>query len=299
MLLADGSTRSRTVRFGRHTVIGASVAVFIVVTLVTIGASRLIAGYMTRQAMASVVDENRNLQRQIGTLSQRFTQVQDHISTLARRDDALRLLADMPPLDSDVREVGVGGAVAPNSGIGSGNPEFAYPMVDIDKLEREIQLQEQSYAQIEDRIKDRLDLFNHTPSIRPMDKGYYTSSFGVRKDPLNGRRAMHNGLDISVERGTPVMATADGTVVFAKATPGLGKLVVIDHGYGFRTAYGHLSVINVSKGQSIKRGQKVALSGATGRSTGPHLHYEVHVNDRPVDPRDFFMDGSDDVYSLK
>ncbi len=299
MLLADGSTKSRTLRLTRRLVIAGCIAVFVLGTLVTIGTGRVIAGFMTRQAMASVLEENRTLQRQIGGFTEKFERVQSEMSVLAKSDDVLRLLADMPPLDSDVREVGVGGAVVPNAGIGSVNPEAELLTVDIDKLEREIQLQMLSYAEIEDRIKDRKSLIDHTPSIRPMDKGYFTSSFGNRKDPMNGRKTFHNGLDISVERGTPVMSTAEGTILFAKATPGLGKLVVVDHGYGFRTAYGHLSNISVSKGQTVKRGQRIGLSGSSGRSTGPHLHYEVHVNDKPVDPRDFFLDGSDDLFSIK
>ncbi len=299
MLVADGSTKMRSMRMSRRVVVVGSVALFVLVTLTTIGTSRLIAKYMTRQAMSSVLEENRTLHQQIGGLTERFDEVQGEMLSLAKSDDALRLLADLPRIDLDVRAVGVGGTVAPNSDLGSSNPDVDYLTLDLDKLEREIQLQKESYIEIESRIKDRQDLINHTPSIRPTDKGYFTSGYGIRKDPFNGRPTHHNGLDISVERGTPIVSTADGSVIFAKATPGLGKLIVVDHGYGFRTAYGHLSSINVNKGQTVKRGQKMGLTGSSGRSTAPHLHYEVHVNDHVVDPRDFFLDGSEDIATLR
>lgn len=299
MILADNSTKMRALRFTHRTIIGGSIVAVILIGLFNAFTSRLVAGYMTRNAMSTVLAENRSLHNQIGGLSSRLDQVQNAMSTLAQSDDQLRLLADMPRLDKDIREVGVGGVAVPNTGIDSENPELQFLVLNLDKLEREIQLQKESYAEIESRIKDRRDLITHTPSIRPVTKGYLSSNFGYRPDPFTGKKRHHNGLDISVERGTPVSATADGTVIFAKATPGLGKLVIVDHGYGFRTAYGHLSVINVNKGQRIERGQKIGLTGSTGRSTAPHLHYEVHVNGNPVDPRDFFFEGSDDIATMK
>ncbi len=299
MLLADSSSKQRTMRFTRRTIVVGTIVALLAISAITIGTSRLIAGFLTRGAMSSVLEENRTLHLQIGGLTERLDRVQQDMKSLAISDDQLRLLADMPRLDVDVRAVGVGGAVAPDAGLDATNPDVGYLVPNLDKLEREILLQRDSYAKIENRMKERQDLIGHTPSIRPIDKGYYSSGFGIRKDPFNGRRAHHNGLDISVERGTPVMATAAGSIIFAKATPGLGKLIVIDHGYGFRTAYGHLSSIHVNKGQLIKRGQKIGLTGATGRSTAPHLHYEVHVNGHAVDPYDFFLDGTEDIAALK
>jgi murein DD-endopeptidase MepM/ murein hydrolase activator NlpD len=294
----DGSTRMRGVRFSRQVIIiGASISVVFLLAL-TYGASRLLAGFMTRQAMSQVLDENQALQLQISGIEARLGDVNEQLTSLAATDDHLRLITDMPRIDKDVREVGVGGAATPASDYGLQDPKSRQAAVDLEKIEREIRLQKDSFAEIESRIGEHQELILHTPSIRPVEGGYISSGFGRRKDPFNGRSAFHMGVDISVERGTPVHSTADGRVVFAKASPGLGNLVIVDHGFGFISAYGHLSRILVSKGQTIERGQKIALTGNTGRSTAPHLHYEVHVNGDPVDPRDFFFDDNESLAAL-
>jgi murein DD-endopeptidase MepM/ murein hydrolase activator NlpD len=158
------------------------------------------------------------------------------------------------------------------------------------KMDREIKLQQSSFVEIKDQFESKKDLIAHTPSIRPVEGGYFSSGFGKRRDPFNGRWEIHSGLDISVGRGTPVCATADGEVVFAKRTPGLGNLVIVDHGYGFTTAYGHMSRFNVGLGARVTRGQKIGEVGNTGRSTAPHLHYQVSVMDNAVDPRDYIFE---------
>jgi murein DD-endopeptidase MepM/ murein hydrolase activator NlpD len=120
--------------------------------------------------------------------------------------------------------------------------------------------------------------------------GYFTSGFGVRRSPFGGKNKMHEGLDIANRPGTPIRAPADGTVVFADTKSGYGQTVVIDHGYGLETLYGHTRQILVHKGQKVRRGDVVALLGSTGRSTGPHVHYEVRVHGTPVDPLSYILE---------
>ncbi len=120
--------------------------------------------------------------------------------------------------------------------------------------------------------------------------GYYTSGFGIRSAPLGGRVKMHEGLDIANEIGTSVYAPAEGTVVYADVKPGYGKTIIIDHGYGLETWYAHTSKMNVRTGQKISRGQLIAQIGNTGRSTGPHLHYEVRFHGTPVDPLTYILE---------
>ena len=117
-----------------------------------------------------------------------------------------------------------------------------------------------------------------------------TSDFGTRMDPYTAERKMHQGMDIATPHGQPVYAPSDGTVVFAGNEGGYGKVLVMDHGYGVKTRYGHLSEIHVRLGQRVSRGDKVASVGNTGRSTGPHLHYEVRVNGIPENPRKFILE---------
>ena len=271
------------------------IAVSLLFIALTYGTSRLLAGYITRGAMSQVLDENSALRRQLEGMDARLVSVNRQLTELASSDDHLRLIADLPRIDQDTRDVGVGGAASSSAEYGVRDPKARALVADLSKIEREIRLQKDSFAEIEERMSGRADLLAHTPAIRPVNGGYIGSRFGHRTDPINGRPAFHQGIDITIDRGAPIMATADGKVLFAQQSPGLGKLVIIDHGYGFRTAYGHLSRILVNRGQTIKRGQKIALSGATGRVTGPHLHYEVHVNGKPVDPLDFFFDDNESL----
>jgi murein DD-endopeptidase MepM/ murein hydrolase activator NlpD len=135
---------------------------------------------------------------------------------------------------------------------------------------------------------DILNLAN-APSLWPI-VGPVTSSFGERQDPFNGEGAFHAGIDISSSFGTPVRATADGTVEMADRASGYGREVVIDHGYGVKTLYGHLSGFAVTEGQEVTRGQIIGYVGMSGRSTGPHLHYEVRIRNTPVNPHKYLRE---------
>jgi murein DD-endopeptidase MepM/ murein hydrolase activator NlpD len=127
---------------------------------------------------------------------------------------------------------------------------------------------------------------NSAPSIWPVE-GIVTGSFGERIDPFNGEGAFHSGVDISAPYGTPVIAPADGIVAFADFMGGYGRAIVVDHGHGITTRYGHLANFSVAPGQRVHRGDTIGFVGLTGRSTGPHLHYEVRINDTPVNPHKY------------
>jgi murein DD-endopeptidase MepM/ murein hydrolase activator NlpD len=156
-------------------------------------------------------------------------------------------------------------------------------------LETEASRQERSLRELQEYFDDQKSLLASTPSIWPTH-GWVTSDFGLRLDPYNGERKMHLGLDIATPHGQIVQAPSDGTVVFAGTEGGYGKVLVVDHGYGVKTRYGHLSELFVKEGEVVKRGAKLAAVGNTGRSTGPHLHYEVRVYGIPENPRKFFLE---------
>ena len=128
---------------------------------------------------------------------------------------------------------------------------------------------------------------SHVPSIRPT-QGYITSGFGWRRHPITGKREFHKGYDIANRPYTPVFATADGTVASTRRFGGYGLTIDIDHGYGFTTRYAHLARMYVKKWQKVKRGEKIGAMGSTGFVTGTHLHYEVRVLGRAVNPMDYF-----------
>lgn len=141
-------------------------------------------------------------------------------------------------------------------------------------------------VELKESVEDHQKKLAHTPSIRPA-QGRISSPFGPRVSPISRRREVHTGIDIANSTGTSIYATANGRVVTAEYRRGWGNLVIVDHGYGYRTKYAHLASFSVEVGSTVEKGQIIGRMGSTGYSTGPHLHYEVHVNGIPVDPKDF------------
>jgi len=154
---------------------------------------------------------------------------------------------------------------------------------DIERLESEATSQEESLSELEKLLQSKKEMLVHTPSIWPVH-GWVTSGFGFRTNPFTGLTQMHEGLDIANRIGTPVIAPADGIVSDTGKDSAYGNVIVISHGFGINSRFLHLSKILVSPGQRVRRGDKIAEVGSTGKSTGPHLHYEVRVNGIPVNP---------------
>jgi murein DD-endopeptidase MepM/ murein hydrolase activator NlpD len=162
--------------------------------------------------------------------------------------------------------------------------------LEFERLEDEAVALQTSLGEMLEYFHDAQQLLSSTPSIKPVMHGYLTSSFGKRSDPYNHDFVMHKGLDIGGSIGTPIVAPASGVVIFTGIRGGYGLTLVIDHGYGIQTHYGHLSAIHVKEGMHVQRGDLVAAVGSTGRSTGPHLHYEVRRAGQPLNPLRFILD---------
>ena len=156
-------------------------------------------------------------------------------------------------------------------------------------LKQEAVFQERSLQEITVVAKERSYRWAATPSVSPV-KGWITSGFGPRTSPFTGQLANHDGLDIGASPNAPIFAPATGRVVAVGFDPRMGNMVAIEHGYGIETQYGHMARILVKNGQKVKRGEMLGLVGSTGVSTGPHLHYMVKVNHRPVNPRRYILD---------
>lgn len=171
----------------------------------------------------------------------------------------------------------------------SSSKDYASLVIRIDRAVKETQLKEQSVIELWESLSDRQSLLNATPNIKPA-KGWITSRFGKRVNPVTGQLARHTGIDIAAAPGSPVYAPADGIVIFASYDESYGKLVSIDHGYGVTTRFGHNSQVFVHVGQKVSKYDVISAVGNTGRSTGPHLHYEVRINGTPVDPGNFILD---------
>lgn len=158
----------------------------------------------------------------------------------------------------------------------------------LEQLQTETRLEELQQEELLAVLRSNQNFFASTPSVWPME-GFVTSGFGYRSSPFTGRREFHSGLDISSPTGTPVYATAKGQVIFAGKDGAYGLTVIIDHGSGIATSYSHLHSIVAKTGQSVSRGELVGHVGSTGRTTGPHLHYEVRLNGIPVDPKRYIL----------
>jgi murein DD-endopeptidase MepM/ murein hydrolase activator NlpD len=159
---------------------------------------------------------------------------------------------------------------------------------ELEELQMEAEIQEQNAHRIENFFDSQRSLLTATPTIWPV-RGWISSLFGYRISPFSGELQMHEGIDIGSREGTPVKATADGIVTYAGWKGDYGKMVALDHGYGFRTRYGHMDLIYVRNGQRVKRGTTIGTVGNTGRSTGPHLHYEVKLNRVAINPAAYLL----------
>ncbi len=209
----------------------------------------------------------------------------DDLGGRAALDPALKSAMDKLPAIVKARAMGGGGGGAAAAAMlpGLNSPEDTFGL-----LRDMLQGLESRLRSVQSGVDKRNALAAATPSIWPAT-GWLTSSMGSRGDPFTGAPDFHPGLDISADRGAPVHATADGTVSFAGASGAYGNLIAIDHGFGLESRYGHLSRVEVRPGAKVARGDRIGAVGATGRATGPHLHYEVRVNDRLLNPLQFLL----------
>jgi len=248
---------------------------------------------------AKVVRLQKNNSRLVGTLydlEHRVQQMESELHVLAEKDQALRTYVDIPVIDRDVRKLGIGGKYSfqgeeLDNLLPADDIKISELATDLDRLTREIKLERISYEEIYNAIKHRSPQIKSTPSIRPVNTGYISDGYGYRRDPFTGTRQFHYGIDISSPSGTPVYATADGVIRSTNYSSTYGKIVKIDHGYGYSTFYAHLSKMVVKPGDVIKRGQKIAEVGCTGRSTASHLHYEVRQFGINKNPLDYYFTG--------
>ena len=241
-------------------------------------------------------DENLTLRTQLKSVRERIEHIGSTLDRVERFDQKLRAVTML----SDPQRNLAMGPTEPEPGTTSPTTATQFTQLTttdtpsalmgrLDKLSAEATRQEQSLQELQAYFQDQKSLLASTPSLWPA-RGWVTSDFGQRLDPYTADRVMHQGLDIAAPHGKEVFSPSDGTVVFAGLEGGYGNVIVIDHGYGIKTRYGHLAKILVKAGDKVKRGGLIAAVGNTGRSTGPHLHYEVRVNGIPQNPRKFILE---------
>ncbi len=232
--------------------------------------------------------ENEQQKIQLTYLSERIERVNHKMGELNEFDRKLKIMTNLEENAEQGPFIGVGGSEPLLLASATYMNEPVKDMVrsmhqSLDLLNEEIITGDQVKHKLFQYLEDQKVLLASTPSIWPT-KGWLSSRFGYRISPFTERKEMHKGIDISSRLGTPVIAPADGVVISSGRNGSFGKMVSIRHGNGFLTKYAHLQKILVKKGQAVKRGEKIGLVGKTGRSTGPHLHYEVHLKGVPLNP---------------
>jgi murein DD-endopeptidase MepM/ murein hydrolase activator NlpD len=239
----------------------------------------------------AVAAENERLATELSVIQGRLGLLTDSLASLEQRDSRIRLLANLEPIDSQVHAAGIGGPrPAPDEAPSGVLLERAGEIrVDLNALIRRANLLTRSFREAADSLAAHTDRLSATPSIMPTN-GWLSSAFAsMRVHPILHETRPHPGVDITAPRGTPIEAPANGTVAFAGWEGGYGNVVRIDHGYGIVTRFAHASRLLVRAGARVKRGQPIALVGNTGLSTAPHLHYEIHVRGRAVNPLNYIL----------
>jgi murein DD-endopeptidase MepM/ murein hydrolase activator NlpD len=293
VLVPHGAEPSRIVEvsYGVLRVAASAAAGFLVLVL--------LAGYATvshttdLSRTARLQQENENLAREIGELNGRLSTLADTLTRISQRDARIRVLANLEPIDPQVQAAGIGGPAGVTSmglaGMTGVARRSAEVRIDLSALIRRANLLASSFKEAADSLAYHSARLAATPSIMPT-QGWLSSAFSsMRAHPILHYARPHEGIDVTAPMGSPIEAPAAGTVTDARWEPGYGNTVTIDHGFGIETKFAHASKLLVRNGQRVSRGQRIALVGNSGLATGPHLHYEVHVKGRPVDPLKYVL----------
>lgn len=241
-----------------------------------------------------LIREVENMKIQYEILNRKMDQAATVLEGLEKRDDEIyRVIFEAEPIPESIRKAGFGGANRYKKLEGFDNSDLIKETTRrMDQITKEIYVQSRSFDEIVDLAEDKTELLASIPAIQPVaneELKRMASGFGMRVDPFTKARKMHYGMDFSAKVGTPVYATGDGKVIRADSrSSGFGKHIRIDHGYGYTTVYAHLNDYNVRSGQKVKRGEIIGFVGNTGRSRGPHLHYEVWLNGDKLNPVNFY-----------
>lgn len=235
--------------------------------------------------------ENKIVRQEIKRIEEEFSDLLIFIDSLQLYDKKLRAYASLEPINDDLRYMGIGGVDVQYED--EDLSEAVHNKLEtlsrtLDNLLARSRLQKESFNELLTHLEETAYLRNRTPSIIPV-QGWFISGFGYRLDPFTGKVKKHEGLDIAAPIGTPIVAPADGRIKSVGDRFGFGLTIEIDHGYGYTTLYAHCQRVRVQEGENIRRGEVIGFVGNTGKSTGPHLHYEVRVSQISVNPINYIL----------
>jgi murein DD-endopeptidase MepM/ murein hydrolase activator NlpD len=282
------------------------VSVFIIACLISVG--YVVYDYFKlKQTMVHLQTRAVHLTNELGEIQSQRKQIQEfaseinslkgHLLTLNNFEKKIRIIANIEKTDDSNNIFGVGGSIPEDLDarlplMEKHNSLMRDMHEQIDELNSASIHQKGEFESLLKSLEDQQNLLASTPAIRPISRGeksWVTSSFGFRRSPFTGQREFHQGFDISTRKGTSILATAEGVVTFTGKKGLLGSTIIVDHGHGMVTRYGHCSKFLKKRGEKVKRWEPIALVGNTGRSTGPHVHYEVRLNGIPVNPYKYIL----------
>ena len=237
--------------------------------------------------------EIKNQRSQIQSFADKIEILKKRVGDLSKFEEKVRLIADIKQTSGSSGLIGIGSIPQGELDLDIPLEEKHNPLIremheQVGQINHAVKIQVLDFTSLIKELEQKRNLLASTPSIRPVH-GWITSKFGYRKSPFTGRKEFHAGLDIANKSGTKLIATANGRVSYAARKMYIGNLIIIDHGFGRVTKYGHLKKMFVKRGQEVKRGDVIGLIGNTGRSTGPHVHYEVRINGTPVNPLKYIL----------
>ena len=240
----------------------------------------------------SLKNTNEVLKTRLGELTKLYEILDYDLDSLINTNTDLRIAAGLPPVSDEVRMLGYGGGSLDDNPLifikNSNELNAVYQLAE--DLTRKVNFEKSNYLEIANKLEESNQLYFSLPAVKPCVGTIGYHGFGMRMHPILNRVLMHGGIDIVAELGTPVCASGQGKVVFTGYNGGLGLTIEIDHGFGYRSLYAHLSKILIKKGGVVSRGEVIAKTGNTGLSTGPHLHYEIEHNGIKQDPMKFIFD---------
>lgn len=288
----SGTSRNLEVSASALKLAGAVVAAVLMVAL-ALGFATITRSFDLAKA-EKLGRDNAVLAEEIGRMHGRLTELSDTLDRIAHRDDQIRVLANLEPIDPQVQAAGIGGPRAPITSTevaatGVLGRQAEQVREDLSGLIRRASLLAGSFADAVDSLKGHKKRMESTPSILPT-QGWLSSNYSTsRLHPILNVARPHVGIDVTAPTGTPIEAPAAGRVSFAGTKTGYGKTIIIQHGFGVETRFAHASKLLVQQGQRVTRGDRIAVVGKSGLATAPHLHYEVHVNGRAVNPLKYIL----------
>jgi len=277
-----------------------------IILLAALGMAFVYMNYYDSPKEVSLRKENEKLHFYYSILQKQMDETSGMLAQLQDRDDGIyRTIYEQDPIPQSIRNAGIGGAERYSKLLQAKLSEeelILNTVKDLDQIKRKMYIQTKSYDELLTLAKNQHLMLASIPAIAPIstNESYLSSGFGLRYHPIYKIRKMHTGLDFGARIGTAIYATGGGTVSKVSSSYyGYGKQIEIDHGFGFKTKYAHLSEFNVKVGQKVKRGECIGYSGNSGTSSGPHLHYEVHKNRKKVNPIHYiYKDISEEEYEM-